>query len=146
MSLLFFNYIADIRLIMLFWRDIIWCINSWTFFIYICCQFSDFPNKTCRICPINLKNGIVYQMCNSFGCGVFQILSLVPERLHFCYIFAAGFFNPERDHFWNQEESFLFHFKSSFCFQENRSLEFYIFKFHGVIKCLSIKQGIHVTE
>ena len=34
---------------------------------------------------------------------------------------------------------FLFHFKSSFCSQENQILEFQIFKFHDVIKCLSIK-------
>ena len=41
---------------------------------------------------------------------------------------------------------FLFHFKSSFRSQENEILEFYIFKFHDVIKCLSIKQEIHFTE
>ena len=40
----------------------------------------------------------------------------------------------------------LFHFKSSFCSQENQILECYIFKFHDVTKCLSIKQEIHFTE
>ena len=39
---------------------------------------------------------------------------------------------------------FLFHFKSSFRSRKN-ILEFYLFKFHDVIKCLSIKQ-IHFTE
>ena len=38
------------------------------------------------------------------------------------------------------------HFKSSFHSRENQNLEFYIFKFHYVIKCLSIKQEIHFTE
>ena len=37
-------------------------------------------------------------------------------------------------------------FKSSFRSRENQILEFYILKFHGVIKCLSIKQQIHFTE
>ena len=41
---------------------------------------------------------------------------------------------------------FLFHFKSSFRSPENQILEFYIFKFHDVIKCLSIKQEIYFTE
>ena len=41
---------------------------------------------------------------------------------------------------------FLFHFKSSFRSRENQILEFYIFKFHDVIKCLSIKEEINLTE
>ena len=34
----------------------------------------------------------------------------------------------------NWERCFLFHFKSSFCSQENQILEFYILKFHDAIK------------
>ena len=41
---------------------------------------------------------------------------------------------------------FLFHFKSSFHSTENQILEFQIFKFHDVIKSLSIKQEIYFTE
>ena len=41
---------------------------------------------------------------------------------------------------------FLFLFKSSFLSQKNQILEFYIFKFHDIIRCLSIKQEIHFTE
>ena len=37
-------------------------------------------------------------------------------------------------------------YKSSFRSRENQILEFYIFKFHDVIKCLNIKQEIHFTE
>ena len=41
---------------------------------------------------------------------------------------------------------FLFHFKSSFRSRENQILVFWIFIFHDVIKCLTIKQEIHFTE
>ena len=41
---------------------------------------------------------------------------------------------------------FLSRFKSSFRSQENQILESYILKFHNVIKCLSIKQEIQITE
>ena len=48
------------------------------------------------------------------------------------YIFTTSFFKSEK--------GFLFHFKSSFCSRENQILEFSIFKFHDVIKCLSINK------
>ena len=38
------------------------------------------------------------------------------------------------------------HFESYFRSRGNQILEFYIFKFHDVIKCLSIKQKICFTE
>ena len=41
---------------------------------------------------------------------------------------------------------FLFHFKGFSRSGENEILEFQIFKFHDVIKCLSIKQEIQFTE
>ena len=44
-----------------------------------------------------------------------------------------------------QCKCFLFHFKSSFRSGENQNLEFQMFKFHDVIKCLNIKQEIHFT-
>ena len=63
-----------------------------------------------------------------------------------CYIFASLFFESKLEHLSNWERCFLFHFKSSFLSQKNQILEFYILKFHDVIKCLSIKQEIHFTE
>ena len=54
------------------------------------------------------------------------------------YIFASLFFKSKLEHLSNWERCFSFHFKSSFCSQENQILEFYILKFHDVIKCLSI--------
>ena len=62
------------------------------------------------------------------------------------YIFASLFFKSKLEHLPNWERCFLFHFKSSFRSQENQILEFYIFKFHDVIKCLSMKQEIHFPE
>ena len=63
-----------------------------------------------------------------------------------CYIFASLFFKFKLEHLSNWERCFLFHFRSSFRFQKNQILEFYILKFHDVIKCLSIKQKLHFTE
>ena len=62
------------------------------------------------------------------------------------YIFANLFFKSKREHLWNLEKCFLFHFKSSFRYRENQILVFWIFKFRNVIKCLSIKQEIQFTE
>ena len=65
------------------------------------------------------------------------------------YIFAGLFFNCKRvklSALVKLGKMFLFHFKSSFCSRENLISVFQIFKFHDVIKCLSIKQEIHFTE
>ena len=40
------------------------------------------------------------------------------------YIFASLFFKPKREHLWNLEKCFLFHFKSSCHSRENQALEF----------------------
>ena len=63
-----------------------------------------------------------------------------------CYICASLFFLSLNKSTFQTRKNFLFHFKSSFRSCENQILEFYIFKFHGIIKCLSIKQEIHFTE
>ena len=62
------------------------------------------------------------------------------------YISASLFFKSKRKQLSNYEKCFLLHFKSFFRSRENQILEFYIFKFHDVIKCLRIKQEIHFTE
>ena len=56
------------------------------------------------------------------------------------YIFASLFFKSKRKQLSNQKKCFLFHLKSSFHSRENQILEFQIFRFHNVIKCLSMKQ------
>ena len=62
------------------------------------------------------------------------------------YIFANLFFGLNQSTCQIKKNVFLFHLETSFRSWENQILEFYIFKFHGVIKCLSIKQEIHFTE
>ena len=41
---------------------------------------------------------------------------------------------------------FYFTSKAFFCSPENQILAFQIFKFHDIIKCLSIKQEIHLLD
>ena len=41
---------------------------------------------------------------------------------------------------------FFISLKSFFCSQDNQIIEFKMFKFNGIIKCLSIKQKTHFTE
>ena len=43
--------------------------------------------------------------------------------------FLVCFFKSKQEHLSDYEKCFLFPFKSSFCTQENKILEFYIFKF-----------------
>ena len=56
-----------------------------------------------------------------------------------CYIFVSLLFKSKGEHLGNKEKCFLFHPKSSFRSRQNQILEFKIFKFLDVIKCLSIK-------
>ena len=60
-----------------------------------------------------------------------------------CYISASLYFKSKREYLSKQQQCFPFHFKTSFRSRENQILEFYVFKFHDVIKCLSIKQEIN---
>ena len=60
------------------------------------------------------------------------------------YIFANLFFKSKRD--TCQTRKNVFYFTSKPLFVLKKILEFYVLKFHDVIKCLSIKQEIHFTE
>ena len=87
-----------------------------------------------------------------------QFINLIKEEVKFNYniicfsnnlilkVDAKLFFSSKREFLPNWEKCFLFHFKSSFHSRENQILEFCIFKFHDVIKCLSTKEEIHFTE
>ena len=83
-------------------------------------------------------------MCSGNDKYLFGVKDLLKGCVH--HIFAKLFFKSKREHLGNKEKCFLFYFKSFFCSRENQLLEFKIFKFHDVIKSLSIKQGIHFTE
>ena len=77
-----------------------------------------------------------------FEHGFFKGCTATGKRY---YIFANLFFKSKREYLSNYKKK-LFYFKCSFLSRENHILEFYILKFHNVIKCLSIKQEIHFTE
>ena len=72
---------------------------------------------------------------------VFVILKVVSATF-----LLVCFFRSKQEYLSNYGKCFLFHFKSSFRSRENQILEFYIFKFHDVIKCLSIKQEMYFNE
>ena len=55
-------------------------------------------------------------------------------------------FSVEKSALVKLGKMFLFHFKNSFRSGENQILEFQIFEFHDVIKCLSMKSETHFTE
>ena len=63
-----------------------------------------------------------------------------------CHIFASLFFMSKREHLWNKEKCFLFHFESSFRSWDNQILTFQIFKCHDIIKCPTMKHETHFTE
>ena len=65
---------------------------------------------------------------------------------YICYIFASLFLGLKESTCQMKKSVFLFHFKTYFRSCENQILELYIFKFHDVIKYISIKQEIHFTE
>ena len=97
------------------------------------------------VLPYN--GGSTFVMIYTVLCiGIQQVSSRLGLKGFVCYICASLFFRSKRKHLSNQEKWFLFHFKSSFTSGEKQILEFYLFKFHDVIKCLSIKQEIHFTE
>ena len=62
------------------------------------------------------------------------------------YIFASLFNMSKREHLWNKEKLFLFHFESSSRSWDNQLLIFLILKYHDVIKCPNMKHETHVTE
>ena len=62
--------------------------------------------------------------------------------LHFASLFCMS----KGEHLWNKEKCFLFHFESSFRSWDNQILNFQIFKYHDVIKYLSMKHEIHFVQ
>ena len=92
--------------------------------------FKDFTNKK------KINKAVV------FSCRPF--LNILKGCIH--YIFASLFCMSEREHLWNKEKYFLFHFESSFRSWDNQILTFQIFKCHDIIKCLSMKRETHIIE
>ena len=86
--------------------------------------------------------GLVLSTVNSFQLMINFFCFISSKILEGCapYIFASLFCMPKREHLWNKENYFLFHFKSYFCPWYNQILTFKVFKCYDVIKCLSMKQ------
>ena len=61
-------------------------------------------------------------------------------------IFYILIFKSKREHFWNYQKCILFHFKSSLRSWYIQILEFYNPKCYDILKWLSMKQEIRVTE
>ena len=102
-------------------------------------QFQDFPHNRVWTNSTSITNNIYKSLFVPI-----QKQKVFKGCVH-C-IFTRLILKSKREHLWNLEKCFLFHFKSSFHSRENQSLEFKIFKFHDVIKCLSIKQGTYFTK
>ena len=81
------------------------------------------------ILQVVLKDHNKKTVYNSAKCKLFG-LTLFKVCVH--YIFASMIFMSNREHLWNKEECFLFHFESSFRFWGNQILTFQIFKCHDV--------------
>ena len=80
-------------------------------------------------------------------CGIFHFqFCFVFIKGCVYYIFASLLFMSKREHLWNEEKCFLFHFKKSFHSWDNQILTFQIFKCHDVIKCLSMNHITHIIE
>ena len=75
---------------------------------------------------------------------VLKGINPLTSRVH--NIFVSVFCISKREHLWNEEKCFLFHFESSFHSWNNQTVTFEVFKFHDVIKFLSMKQETHFTK
>ena len=62
------------------------------------------------------------------------------------FILASLFLGLNKSTCQIKENVSYFTLKPLFILEKNQILEFYNFKFHIVIKCLSIRQEIHFTE
>ena len=69
-----------------------------------------------------------------------------PKVVSVKFLLLVCFLSLNKSTGQTRKNVFLFQFKSSFHVRENQILKFCIFKFHGVIKCLSTKQETHFTE
>ena len=73
---------------------------------------------------------------------------ILLQKLKGCvrYIFTTSFFKSRNESTCQTRKNIFYFTSKALCSRENQLLEFLIFKFHDVIKCLSIRQEIHFTE
>ena len=87
-----------------------------------------------------------------FGALLFKFQNFKTFQRYWLYtlkVMYASFllvcFMSKRENLWNKKKCFLFHFESSFHW-DNQILNFQIFNCHDVIKCLSMKHKTHFIE
>ena len=97
---------------------------------------------------VRLLKFIRYASCSRDWKNLRYIMEDINKLVKACfrYIFTSLFCMSKREHLWNKEKCFSFHFESSFRSWDNQILYFQIFKRHDVIKCLNMKREIHFTE
>ena len=78
----------------------------------------------CKFDPLQIKQSLISNIIN-FGYELpHQLLGGLRLKSCFHYIFASFFLSLNESPFQIRKNAFLFHFKSSFCSQENQILEF----------------------
>ena len=112
--------------------------------------------KNENICSLIMNDIILYVLIMShalFRVNLYSLVDWIPRQVRYLkfkgcvrYIFASVSCISKREHLWNKETIFLFHFESSFRSWDNQILTFQIFKCHDVIKCPSVKYETHFTE
>ena len=108
--------------------------------------------KLWHICfvHIGLLHFEEYNDVNEVLKGINPLTSRVHKNVIYtsfiCYIFVSVFCISKREHLWNEEKCFLFHFESSFRSWNNQTVTFEVFEFHDAIKFLSMKQETHFTK
>ena len=108
--------------------------------------------KLWHICfvHIGLLHFEEYNDVNEVLKGINPLTSRVHKNVIYtsfiCYIFVSVFCISKREHLWNEEKCFQFHFESSFRSWNNQTVTFEVFKFHDAIKFLSMKQETHFTK
>ena len=92
-------------------------------------KFRNIPSLRSNHCGPSLDSKTCKFFSNSFSQCSYE--KLIRTLSLFCM--------SKREHKWNKEKCFLFHFESSFHSGDNQILNFQIFKCHD-IKCPSTKQ------
>ena len=99
-----------------------------------------------RPSKFNFLGSLYYIMFWSVKYTHFMPKTRVLKVVSATFLLDCFIYLKESTYIWNKKKCFLFHFESFFRSWDNQILTFEIFKCHDVIKCLSMKQEIHVAE
>ena len=117
------------------------------FFLFWACCHTDLFCLSCaqkcqflEVLPIFVKNyWIVIKVSTIIWISSFEMeVEFLTKKLVILE-FKGWICMPKREHMWNKEKLFLFHFRNSVHSWDNQILTFQIFKCHDFIKCLMPK-------